>query len=140
MKARRLLSFVVVLVSLAALAFLALPVALAGGPQRHSVRVTMQCDKGVTGDASVSFYDANSYPVNDSVQIDCGESLVVVTTARADSYAAEVQVAKASSGGGAGGNPCSRMGVLPDTLYCPVGLVPVGERSAGGTLRLGKPK
>jgi hypothetical protein len=141
MKARKLLP-VVVLVALAALAFLALPVALAGGPQRQSVRVTMQCDKGVTGYASVNLYDAGSNQENPDTQIEiyCGQSLVVATTLKAGSYAAVGWVAKASAGGSAGGNPCSGMGPLPATLYCSVGLAPVGERPAGGTLRLGKPK
>ena len=140
MKARKYLPLVVVLVALAALVFLTLPVALAGGPaptttHPNSVRVTMQCDKGVTGFADV-YLDASSSPVSPATQIYCGESQVVATTGKADSYRAVVQVRKSSSGG----THCSRDGLLPDTLYCSVGPVPVGERSAGGTLRLARPK
>jgi hypothetical protein len=145
MKARKYLPFVVVLVALAALALLALPVALAGGPapsssQQHSVRVTMQCDKDVQGGASVNLYLSpdleNPVNIGAAPQIPCGESQVVETSVKADSYAATVKVGKGSSVV----SSCSPKGSLPNTFYCSVGMVPEGERPAGGTLRLGKPK
>jgi hypothetical protein len=137
MNARKRLPLVASLLAIAALVFLAFPVALAGGPQQNSVRVTLQCDKGVTGNASVNLRASTSSGQVEvgATEIPCGETLVVATTAKADSYAATIMVSRDSATGRCG----NKTGLLPDTLYCPV-MTPPGERPAGGTLRLAKPK
>jgi hypothetical protein len=98
------------------------------------VRVTMRCDRDVTGSASVNLYATNIYVGVSPTDIFCGDHLVVATTQQADSYAITADLETPD-----GEVLCSSgLQPLPDRLSCAAN--PDDPQSQGARFTLHQPK
>jgi len=111
------------------------PLPRAAVKTEHSVRVSMRCDKDVTGSASVNLYADNVYVGVSPTEIFCGDHLEVATTALANGYAVTVDLETLA---GEAFCTMSQPAPLPDRLSCTVN--PADPHSPGGRITLHQPK